>query len=118
MWSGVETGKPTDAVFKHDNHTGRWVSPFRAVWAPAGDAFVVGSLKRATEARTHAHAHAPHATRHAPRATRMRTCTQCFFVSRGMHATTPHVDSVHMWAISRNPQPHSSCTMLHARIER
>ena len=27
----------------------RWVSPFRAVWAPAGDAFVVGSLSRCTE---------------------------------------------------------------------
>ena len=32
----------------HDCHTGRWLSPLRAVWAPGGDAFVVGSMRRQT----------------------------------------------------------------------
>lgn len=51
IWSGVGAGGAECAAItiKHDNHTGRWVSPFRAVWAPAGDAVVCGSLKRATE---------------------------------------------------------------------
>lgn len=26
----------------HDNETGRWILPFRAIWAPAGDAILVG----------------------------------------------------------------------------
>lgn len=34
---------------KHDNQTGRWLLPLRAVWAPCGTAFVVGSMKRDTE---------------------------------------------------------------------
>lgn len=50
VWSGVGAGGECGAVvMKHNNNTGRWVSPFRAVWAPAGDAIVCGSLKRATE---------------------------------------------------------------------
>lgn len=27
---------------RHDNDTGRWVTPFRAVWSPSGDAILVG----------------------------------------------------------------------------
>jgi hypothetical protein len=34
---------------KHDNQTGRWVIPFRAVWTPASDALVCGSMKRESE---------------------------------------------------------------------
>ena len=34
------------AVMKHNNNTGRWISPFRAVWAPAADAIVVGNMGR------------------------------------------------------------------------
>ena len=50
VWSGLGGGDKAQALaVKHNNQTGRWVSPFRAVWAPAGDAFVVGSLKRGTE---------------------------------------------------------------------
>lgn len=31
---------------RHNNNTGRWVVPFRPAWSPAGDAVVVGDLKR------------------------------------------------------------------------
>lgn len=50
VWGGVGAKAECEAVvIKHNNQTGRWVSPFRAIWAPAGDAVVCGSLKRATE---------------------------------------------------------------------
>jgi hypothetical protein len=31
---------------RHDNNTGRWIIPFRGVWGPAGDAVVVGNMRR------------------------------------------------------------------------
>ena len=34
------------AVRKHYNNTGRWVVPFRAVWGPASDTVICGSMKR------------------------------------------------------------------------
>lgn len=34
---------------KHDNNTGRWLLPLRAIWAPDGASFVCGSMKRETE---------------------------------------------------------------------
>ena len=34
---------------KHNNQTGRWVLPFRAVWTPAGDGVVIGSMRREVE---------------------------------------------------------------------
>ncbi len=30
----------------HDNRTGRWVLPFRAVWTANGDGVVVGNMQR------------------------------------------------------------------------
>nr|XP_022314589.1 WD repeat-containing protein 76-like [Crassostrea virginica]XP_022314598.1 WD repeat-containing protein 76-like [Crassostrea virginica] len=34
-------------VIKHNNHVGRWLTPFRAAWHPAReDVFVVGSMER------------------------------------------------------------------------
>lgn len=34
-------------VIKHNNHVGRWLTPFRAVWHPSReDVFVVGSMER------------------------------------------------------------------------
>jgi hypothetical protein len=33
-------------VVKHNNNTGRWVVPFRPAWSPAGDALLVGDMKR------------------------------------------------------------------------
>ena len=34
---------------RHNNQTGRWVLPFRAVWTPGADGVVVGSMKREVE---------------------------------------------------------------------
>ncbi|KAL3141680.1 hypothetical protein ABBQ32_004368 [Trebouxia sp. C0010 RCD-2024] len=34
------------ASMKHYNNTGRWVVPFRAVWGPASDTIICGSMKR------------------------------------------------------------------------
>jgi WD40 repeat protein len=34
---------------KHNNQTGRWVLPFRAVWTPGSDGAVIGSMKREVE---------------------------------------------------------------------
>lgn len=31
---------------KHDNQTGRWVTPFRPTWGPASDSFVVGNFQK------------------------------------------------------------------------
>lgn len=31
---------------QHYNNTGRWVVPFRAVWGPASDTIICGSMKR------------------------------------------------------------------------
>ena len=31
---------------RHYNNTGRWVVPFRAVWGPASDTVICGSMKR------------------------------------------------------------------------
>lgn len=36
-------------LIQHNNHTGRWVLPFRAVWAPDGGALAVGSMRRAVD---------------------------------------------------------------------
>ena len=33
----------------HNNMTGRFVSPFRPIWTPAGDGFLVGSMNKAFE---------------------------------------------------------------------
>jgi hypothetical protein len=33
-------------AIKHNNNTGRWVVPFRPAWSPAGDAVLVGDMKR------------------------------------------------------------------------
>jgi len=37
------------SYMKHDNQTGRWVLPLRAVWTTSGDACVVGSMKRTVD---------------------------------------------------------------------
>ena len=46
QWGGKGggTGHLSTAI-KHNNQTGRWVLPFRAVWAPGSDGVVVGSMK-------------------------------------------------------------------------
>lgn len=70
VWSAAADSPPAPpparpaVSVRHDNQTGRWLLPLRAVWTPGGDAFVVGSMKRETEvfsaatgARVAAHAH-------------------------------------------------------------
>lgn len=37
------------AVCPHDNQTGRWVIPFRAVWAPSGDGVLCGGMRRTVD---------------------------------------------------------------------
>jgi WD repeat-containing protein 76 len=45
IWD-AKKGLAPGPVMKHNNNTGRWISPFRAVWAPAADAIVVGNMGR------------------------------------------------------------------------
>lgn len=52
--SGADAGSVNDdpkscLKIKHNNQTGRWVLPFRAVWTPAGDGVVIGSMRREIE---------------------------------------------------------------------
>ena len=52
--SGAAAGAVNDdpkacLKIKHNNQTGRWVLPFRAVWTPAGDGVVIGSMRREVE---------------------------------------------------------------------
>ena len=50
IWSAEQGGAWAAAVkIKHDNNTGRWLLPFRAVWAADGSAVICGSMKRETE---------------------------------------------------------------------
>ncbi len=50
VWDSTATAQPgLRQTVKHDNQTGRWVLPFRAVWTAASDAIVIGSMKRETE---------------------------------------------------------------------
>ena len=50
IWDCNDAGKPARlARVRHNNHTGRWVMPFRARWTPAGDGFVIGSMSRTVE---------------------------------------------------------------------
>ena len=45
VWEGKK-GLAEAVSIKHYNNTGRWVSPFRSVWGPAGDTIICGSMKR------------------------------------------------------------------------
>lgn len=31
---------------KHNNNTGRWITPFRPAWGPGSDCIMVGDMKR------------------------------------------------------------------------
>jgi len=42
IWDGAD-GLAPRLTIRHDNNTGRWVLPFRAVWTPAGDGVIVGA---------------------------------------------------------------------------
>ena len=48
--AGAVDEDPKSALkIRHNNQTGRWVLPFRAVWTPGSDGVVVGSMRREVE---------------------------------------------------------------------
>eukprot|EP00890_Picochlorum_soloecismus_P002433 jgi/Picsp_1/3190/NSC_06030-R1_wd repeat-containing protein 76-like len=48
IWD-AKKGMEQVTYMKHDNQTGRWVLPLRAVWTTGGDACIVGSMKRTVD---------------------------------------------------------------------
>jgi|TARA_B100000513_G_scaffold185824_2_gene107191 WD40 repeat protein len=47
VWSDVGAPKPHESVaVRHDCHTGRWLLPLRAIWAPSGDGIICGAMDR------------------------------------------------------------------------
>jgi len=49
VWKPDENSTKPAVVIKHNNQTGRWVLPFRAVWSAAGDGVLCGSMQRHVE---------------------------------------------------------------------
>ena len=49
VWTDLTKGGFKATAIKHDNETGRWLLPLRAIWSPTADAVVVGSMRRETE---------------------------------------------------------------------
>jgi len=49
VWTDLAKGGVKATEIKHDNETGRWLLPLRAIWSPTADAVVVGSMRRETE---------------------------------------------------------------------
>lgn len=45
IWDGKDSMRQVESI-RHDNNTGRWVLPLRAVWNASGDAAIVGNMKR------------------------------------------------------------------------
>ena len=45
IWRG-DTALQEAITISHNNNTGRWISPFRAVWGPGSDFLAVGSMTR------------------------------------------------------------------------
>ena len=48
VWDGKKDMKEIISV-RHDNQTGRWVMPFRAIWAPDSAKVIVGNMKRCVD---------------------------------------------------------------------
>lgn len=49
VWRPAEDDAKPTVVVKHNNQTGRWVLPFRAVWSASGDGILCGSMQRHVE---------------------------------------------------------------------
>ena len=49
MWNPDQDVNNPSALIRHNNQTGRWVLPFRAVWSAAGDGVLCGSMRRHVE---------------------------------------------------------------------
>lgn len=46
VWDFKKNAETESFSILHNTHTGRWVLPFRAIWTPAADGVVCGSMKR------------------------------------------------------------------------
>jgi WD40 repeat protein len=49
VWRPSTNATKESLKIKHNNQTGRWVLPFRAIWSAAGDGILCGSMQRAVE---------------------------------------------------------------------
>ncbi|CEG01596.1 WD40 repeat [Ostreococcus tauri] len=49
VWNPDQDVNNPSALIRHNNQTGRWVLPFRAVWSAAGDGVLCGSMQRHVE---------------------------------------------------------------------
>lgn len=47
--SGTDAQPCPSITIRHDTKTGRWVVPFRAVWAAGGSGVLVGGMKRTAD---------------------------------------------------------------------
>ena len=46
VWHPSTDATKESLKIKHNNQTGRWVLPFRAIWSAAGDGVLCGSMQR------------------------------------------------------------------------
>jgi hypothetical protein len=51
IWDGAK-GLAERVSIRHNNNTGRWISPLRAVWSPAADAVICGNMGRMVRSLT------------------------------------------------------------------
>ena len=49
VWNPDQNAAKPSVTIKHNNQTGRWVLPFRAIWSAAGDGVMCGSMQRHVE---------------------------------------------------------------------
>lgn len=45
IWNGKKDLEQ-EVYVRHDNQTGRWVLPLRAIWTPLGDGAIIGNMRR------------------------------------------------------------------------
>jgi hypothetical protein len=45
IWDGTKKWAQT-GMAKHNNQTGRWTSPFRAIWTPSAEGVIMGDMSR------------------------------------------------------------------------
>jgi len=56
VWGEAAAEWSIEASIAHNNQTGRWISPFRAVWSPDAAGGFIGDMKRAVDAFQLSHA--------------------------------------------------------------
>ena len=45
-WAGTGAAWEQQTSARHNHQTGRWISPFKAIWAPDGNTVLCGDMKR------------------------------------------------------------------------